>query len=154
MVEYDFHHESFVYKSHNISENFKQRLLKQTLESLWAIFIIYSSHLPLKKLSNIFKKLLFNCLNDWALALLYHLDNNTAYLEKYVGVSNGVFILDRTFVDIDNGILKPGSTHKLMSSPWWKQIFNAIALFDIHVPRPFHKFIMDKSTSYSSVCET
>ena len=34
--------------------------------------------------------------------------------------------------------------HKLMSSPWWKPIFNAIALFDIHVARTFCKIIMDK----------
>ena len=52
MVEIDFHHESFIVKA--MSENFKQRLIKQTLESLWAISITYSPH-PIKKVRNIFK---------------------------------------------------------------------------------------------------
>ena len=56
MVEIDFHHESFIVKA--MSENFKQRLIKQTLESLWAISITYSPPPPppIKKVRNIFKE--------------------------------------------------------------------------------------------------
>lgn len=63
----------------------------------------------------------FNRLTDFALTLLYHLDDIAAYLEKYQSIINDISILDRTFVDMD--ILNP--------------IFNAIALVGIHVSRPF-----------------
>ena len=44
-------------------------------------------------------------MQDCALSLLYHLDDISEYLTKLSNVSNGITVLDRTFVEI--GLLRP-----------------------------------------------
>ena len=68
----------------------------------------------------------FNRLNNSCLTILYHLDDIARYLEKYSSITNGISILDRSFIDIE--ILKP--------------IFAAISLLGIHILWPFHKLMM------------
>ena len=136
MVDIDFHHESFVIKAIKCMTNFINR---DCSSKPWNRYEHFTEFIrPKNNLSISLKDHRFNRLNDCALTVLYHLDDISAYLEKYEGVSNSISILDRTFVDMD--ILKP--------------IFNAIALFGIHVSRPFHMYIMDKNTNYSSLCKT
>ena len=43
----------------------------------------------------------FNRLMDCSLALLYHFDDVASYLDKFTSISNGITVLDRSFLDMD-----------------------------------------------------
>ena len=53
---------------------------------------------------------------------LFQLDEISNYLDKYVNIVIGTFILDRTFVEME--VLK--------------LIYAAIALFGIHILKPYY----------------
>ena len=73
-------------------------------------------------------------LSECALMLLFHLDDISNYLDKFVNIVNGISILDRTFVEME--ILKP--------------TYVAIALLGIHILKPYQFLLMDSDTSYST----
>ena len=47
----------------------------------------------------------FNRMQDCALFLLYHLDDIGEYITKFSSISNGITVLDRSFVEME--VLKP-----------------------------------------------
>ena len=47
----------------------------------------------------------FNQMQDCALTLLYHLDDIGEYLTKFSNISNGITLLDRSFVEME--VLNP-----------------------------------------------
>ena len=77
----------------------------------------------------------FNCLNDCAVSILYHIDDIAQYLDRYKNVINGITILDRSFIEME--VLKP--------------IYTAIAIVGIHILKPYHLLLLDKETKYSTL---
>ena len=65
---------------------------------------------------------MFNRFSKCALMFLFQLDEISNYLDKYVNIVIGTFILDRTFVEME--VLK--------------LIYAAVALFGIHILKPYY----------------
>ena len=91
---------------------------------------------PKKNMSLSLKDDRFNRLQDCATAVLHHIEDISKYLIKYPNVTNGIAILDRSFVEME--ILKP--------------ILATISLLGIHITHPFHALLTDSETSkYSTL---
>ena len=66
---------------------------------------------------------------------MFHLDDVSNYLHKYVNIVNIISILDRTFTEVE--VLKP--------------IYAAIAHLGIHIWKPYYFLLMDPDTNYSTL---
>ena len=103
LVDVDFRSESFVIKAIKCLSNF---INKENSAKPWNRFGHFTAFIqPKENMSLSLKDHRFNRLGDCALALLYHLDDIAAYLEKFSSIVNGITVLDRSFVDME--ILKP-----------------------------------------------
>ena len=80
----------------------------------------------------------FNCLDECALARLYHIDDIAAYLEEYMHIINGITIWDCSFVEME--VLKP--------------IYRAISMLGIHILKPFHKLLIHPETNYTTLLKS
>ena len=133
LVDIEFKHESFVIKSLKCLSNF---INNNYSSKPWnrsghlASFIAPKENRPLS-----LKDHHLNRISECALALLYHLDDIHKYLDKFTNIINGMFILDRTFADME--ILQP--------------TYAALGLLGIHILKPYHELMMVKKTNYSTL---
>ena len=133
LVDVDFKNESFVIKSIKCLSNF---INQDYSAKPWNRSNHFASFIaPKKNKSLSLKDHRFNRLSECALMLLFHLDDISNYLGKYVNIVNGISILDRTFVEME--VLKP--------------IYAAIALLGIHILKPYYFLLMDPHTNYSTL---
>ena len=133
MVDVEFHNDSFVIKAIQCLSNF---ISHEYSAKPWNRYNHFTEFIkPKKNMAITLKDHRFNRLMDCSLALLYHFDDISSYLDKFSSISNGITVLDRSFLEM--GILKP--------------IFAAISLLGIHITRPFHALIINKETNYSTL---
>ena len=92
LVDVEFKNESFVLKSLKCLSNF---INKDYSAKPWNRHTHFSNFIcPKKNHSLSLKDHRFNRLNDCALAILYHMDDITRYLEEFNNIINGITILD------------------------------------------------------------
>ena len=133
LVDIDFRSESFVVKAIRCLTNF---INCENSEKPWNYCTHFEMFIdPKKNMSLSLKDHRFNRLQDCALACLHHLQDISDYLLKFPSITNGIAILDRSFVDME--ILKP--------------ILTTIALLGIHITRPFQSLMLDTCTTYSTL---
>ena len=132
LVDVDFRNESFVVKAIKCLTNFINRDFSAKPWNRCSHFESFIK--PRENMSISLKDHGFNRLQDCALACLHHLQDISDYL-KFPTITNGIAILDRSFVDME--ILRP--------------ILATIALLGVHITRPFQALLLDKDTNYSSL---
>ena len=133
LVDVEFRNESFVIKSLKCLSNFINR---ENSAKPWNRYSHFSNFiLPKVNHSISLKDHRFNRLNDCARAVLYHMDDIANYLDQFSTISNGITVLDRSFLEME--VLKP--------------IYAAVSLVGIHILKPFHKLIMGKETKHSTL---
>ena len=136
LVDVDFKNESFVVKAIKCLSNF---INKDYSAKPWNRCSHFEEFIkPRKNFSLSLKDHRFNRLQDCALSVLHHLQDINDYLDKYPNITNGVAILDRTFVEMD--ILKP--------------ILATIGLLGIHITRPFHTLVTHPETNYTVLIDS
>ena len=119
LVETDFRSESFIWKSIRCLNNF---ISVEYSAKPWNKHKDFESFInPKKNYSISLKDHRFNRLSDCCLSLAYHLEDITKFLEKFQNVTNGIAILDRSFVEME--ILMP--------------IYCTVALLGHHFTRHF-----------------
>lgn len=134
MVDVEFRNESFVMKAIKCLTNFINRDYSAKPWNRSSHFEEFIK--PKQNMSLSLKDHRFNRLQDCATAVLHHMEDINEYLLKYPSVTNGIAILDRSFVEME--ILKP--------------ILTTISLLGIHITRPFQSLLMDPETSkYSTL---
>ena len=74
---------------------------------------------------------LFNVINDCALTVLYHMYDNTNYLDRFSNVINGVTVLGRGILEME-----------VVTS-----IYTAISLVGLHILKFFHNLILYKDST-------
>ena len=133
LVDIDFRNESFVVKAIRCLTNF---INSDFSAKPWNRCTHFEEYIkPKENMSISLKDHRFNRLQDCALSVLHHLQDISDYLLKFPNITNGIAILDRSFVDME--ILRP--------------IFATIALLGIHITRPFQHLVIDKDTNYSTL---
>lgn len=133
LVDVDFRMESFIMKAIKCLTNF---INCENSAKPWNRYSHFSDFIrPKQNMSLTLKDHRFNRVFDCCLSLLYHLDDLSAYLDKYSSIINGITILDRSFVEME--VLKP--------------IFTAISLLGVHITRPFQTLLIDPTTTYSTL---
>ena len=133
LVDIEFHSESFIIKAITCLSSF---INKDFSAKPWNRQSHFESYIAPKKNESIsFKDHRFNRIFDCVIALLYHLDDIKAYLEKFQNIINGVSILNRAFLDME--LLKP--------------IFCATSLIGIHVTTPLLALMLNKETTHSKL---
>ena len=133
LVDVEFRNESFVVKAINCLTNFINRDYSAKPWNRSSHFEDFIK--PKANMSLSLKDHRFNRLQDCALAVLHHMEDTPDYLQKYPSVTNGIAILDRSFVEME--VLKP--------------ILATISLLGIHIMRPFQSLLMDPTTNYSTL---
>ena len=133
LVDVEFRNESFVVKAIKCLTNFINRDYSAKPWNRSSHFEDFIK--PKANMSLSFKDHRFNRLQDCALAVLHHMEDIHDYLQKYPSVTNGIAILDRSFVEME--VLKP--------------ILATISLLGIHITRPFQSLLMDPTTNYSTL---
>ena len=124
LVDTDFHSESFIWKSNHclnfISVDYSAKP--------WNRQDFDTFNDPKKNKAISLKDRRFNRLSDCCLSLVYHLEDITKFLEKFKNVTNGIAILDRSFVEME--ILLP--------------IYCTVALLGHHFTHPFHALLVHR----------
>ena len=103
LVGIEFRNESFIIKAIKCLSNFINREYSAEPWNRCNHFGQFISPKENKSLS--LKDHRFNRLQDCSLSLLFHLDDIDAYLSKFSSITNGIRILDRSFIEME--ILKP-----------------------------------------------
>ena len=103
LVGVEFRNESFIIKAIKCLSNFINREYSAKPWNRCSHFEEFIAPKENKSLS--LKDHRFNRLQDCSLCLLFHLDDIDAYLAKFSNITNGITILDRSFIEME--ILKP-----------------------------------------------
>ena len=99
MVDVQFKNESFIVKSLKCLSNF---INSDYSAKPWNRYSHFSDFIkPKKNYSLSLKGHRFNCLNDCAVSILYHIDDIAQYLDRYKNVINGITTLDRSFIEME-----------------------------------------------------
>lgn len=135
IADVDFANEGFIIKAMKCMANF---VSKEYSAKPWNRFNHFTAFIhPRENFMKTLKDHRFNLFMEVALIVLHHMDDVKAYLFKFDAITNGIAILDRSFVEME--VLKP--------------IFAAIALIGIHITKPFERLLMDQNTDYSTLLE-
>lgn len=131
LVYVEFRNESLVIKSLKYLSNF---INWDYSTKQWSRYIFYNLIHSKENYSLSLKYHWFNRINDCALAILYHVDDITNYLNQFSNEINGITILDCGFLETE--VLKP--------------IYVAISLVGSCILISFHNLILVKDTAYSA----
>ena len=132
-MDVEFKNESVIIKSLKCLSNF---INKDYSSRPWNRSNHFASFIaPKENRSLSLKDHRFNRLSEYALTILYHLDDIGNYLDKFRSIVNGISMLDRTFADME--VLKP--------------IYAVLALLGVHILKPYHYLLMDQTTKYSTL---
>ena len=136
LVDVEFRNKTLVIKSLKCLSNFISRDYSAIGSMKSRIhYSHFSSFIhPKENYSLLLKDHWFNRINDCALAILYHVDDITNYLNQFSNEINGITILDCGFLETE--VLKP--------------IYVAISLVGSCILISFHNLILVKDTAYSA----